>query len=101
VADTATESQNGARLKGNGYEFSATEKTINDILDALETIWRDGLIWTERNPILFVAVLIFLLGCYAIRTKGRIEIQDMKQKYEERRSAAGGRSVHTNIEGDA
>lgn len=101
LVDEAIELKNGALFKGNGYEFSATEKTINNILDALETIWRDTLIWTERNPISFVVVLIFLLGFYAIHTIGRIEIQDMKQKYEEKRSAARARSVHTNIEGDA
>jgi hypothetical protein len=101
VADTEIESKDGAYLKGNGYEFSTTEKTINRILDTHETIWRDGLIWTERNPGLFVFVLIFLLASSAIHTIGRIKIQAMKQEYEERRSAVRKRSVSRNIEGDA
>jgi hypothetical protein len=87
VANTAIESKDGAHLKGNGYEISATDRTISRILDTVETIWRDSLIWTERNPISFVFVLIFLLTSIGIRTIGKIRIQAMKQEYEERRSA--------------
>lgn len=85
MSDNLAASTAGAQIKATK---KGVEATVSDqAIASAERMWLETLAWTERNPILFVVVLIILLIAFVVWIEHRRESRPMRRDYRNRRAA--------------
>ena len=74
----------GVSLKAKNFEASASESTVDRLLDA----WGTTLAWAERNPHLWIALLCLLAFWMFLNYLRSRDSKAMTIEYKERRDAA-------------
>ena len=80
-----TTTHEGLSYKGSGFEFGASDQSVTQLTQSAERMWSETLAWSSENPILCVIVGFFLLCAYAVKRWSNVEIQAMKDAYQDRR----------------
>ena|GEM_PF-4577502 len=75
---------NGIHIgKDKAVEISATDHAVDVASDA----WKYTLNWISHNPILFIAILLFLGWLVISGRQTRIKMREMKLEYDATRSS--------------
>ena len=88
MASPSTQTGAAVSAKKDGAEVWLSDRSVETIINGISGMWESGLIWAERNPILFVIVVLALLVAFHLWMKQRTATRSMKIEYKATRKDA-------------